>query len=69
MVEMITGKANGHTHDLTVHMERLITPSKPHGVMEHLPKCEDAYRLCSQTWYRRCIVEGWNIGWEDWFKI
>lgn len=69
--EMITGKSEwSYTYDLpSVHIgETDYTRVKPHGkhgaTTENVKKYID---FASLHGFDGVLVEGWNIGWEDWF--
>ena len=69
--EMITGKSEwSYTHDLSsVHIgETDYTKVKPHGrhgaTTENVKKHID---FAAKHGFDGVLVEGWNIGWEDWF--
>lgn len=69
--EMITGKsAWSHTNDLpSVKLDEIdYTKVKPHG--NHGANNENVRRyidFAAQHGFDQVLVEGWNIGWEDWF--
>lgn len=69
--EMITGKSDwSYTDDLdNVHIgETDYTKVKPHG--RHGATTENVKRyidFASLNGFDALLVEGWNIGWEDWF--
>lgn len=69
--EMITGKSDwSYTHDLpTVHLDTDdLSKVKPHGrhgaTTENVKKYID---FAAEHGFDAVLVEGWNIGWEDWF--
>ena len=69
--EMITGKsAWSYTNDLpSVKLDEIdYTKVKPHG--NHGANNENVRRyidFAAQHGFDQVLVEGWNIGWEDWF--
>ena len=69
--EMITGKSEwSYTHDLqSVHLDTDdLTKVRPHG--RHGANNENVKRyidFASEHGFDALLVEGWNIGWEDWF--
>ncbi len=69
--EMITGKSEwSYTHDLsTAHIETDdMTKVKSHG--RHGATTENVLRhidFASEHGFDAVLVEGWNVGWEDWF--
>lgn len=69
--EMITGKSEwSYTHDLSsVHIGVTdYTAVKPHG--RHGATTENVKRyidFAAEHGFDGVLVEGWNIGWEDWF--
>ena len=69
--EMITGKSEwSYTHDLSsVHIgETDYTKVKPHG--RHGATTENVKMhidFAAKHGIEGVLVEGWNIGWEDWF--
>lgn len=69
--EMITGKSDwSYTHDLcTAHIDTDdLTQVKTHG--RHGATTENVKRhidFASEHGFDAVLVEGWNIGWEDWF--
>lgn len=69
--EMIAGKSEwSYTYDLpTVHLDTDdLTKVRPHGrhgaTTENVRKYID---FASEHGFDAVLVEGWNIGWEDWF--
>lgn len=69
--EMITGKSEwSYTHDVpSVHIGKTdFSKLKPHGrhgaTTENVKKYID---FASKHGFDGVLVEGWNIGWEDWF--
>ncbi|HAL53986.1 MULTISPECIES: glycoside hydrolase family 97 protein [Sphingobacterium] len=69
--EMITGKSEwSYTYDLpSVHLgETDYSKVKPHG--KHGAKTANVKRyidFAAKHGFDGVLVEGWNIGWEDWF--
>ena len=69
--EMITGKsAWSYTNDLpSVKLDEIdYTKVKPHG--NHGANNENVRRyidFAAQHGFDQVLVEGWNVGWEDWF--
>jgi hypothetical protein len=69
--EMITGKSQwSYTYDLpSVNLDSLdYTKTKPHG--QHGANNENVRRyidFAAKNGFDQVLVEGWNIGWEDWF--
>lgn len=69
--EMITGKSDwSYTHDLcTAHIDTDdLTKVKTHG--RHGATTENVLRhidFASEHGFDAVLVEGWNVGWEDWF--
>ena len=69
--EMITGKsAWSYTDELrSIHLDEVdYTKVKPHG--KHGANTENVKRyidFASEHGFDGLLVEGWNIGWEDWF--
>lgn len=69
--EMITNKSEwSYTHDLqSVHLDTDdLTKVRPHG--RHGANNENVKRyidFASEHGFDALLVEGWNIGWEDWF--
>ena len=69
--EMIAGgKQWSYTFDLpSVHLESLdYSKCRPHG--QHPAKTENVKRyidFAAKNGLQEVLVEGWNIGWEDWF--
>ena len=69
--EMITGKNTwSYTNDLpSVKLDEIdYTKVKPHG--NHGANNENVRRyidFAAQHGFDQVLVEGWNIGWEDWF--
>ena len=69
--EMINGKHQwSYTNDLpSVQLDNLdYTKVKPHG--QHGANNENVRRyidFAAQHGFDQVLVEGWNIGWEDWF--
>lgn len=69
--EMITGKSEwSYTHDVNnVHLDTDdYTKFRPHG--RHGATTENVKRyidFASANGFDGLLVEGWNIGWEDWF--
>lgn len=69
--EMITGKSEwSYTYDLpSVHIGQTdYTKVKPHG--RHGATTENVKRyidFAAQHGFDAVLVEGWNVGWEDWF--
>jgi len=69
--EMITGKSQwSYTYDLpSVHLGVTdYTKVKPHG--KHGATTENTKRyidFAAEHGFDAVLVEGWNIGWEDWF--
>ena len=69
--EMITGKSSwSYTNDLpSVKLDEIdYTKVKPHG--NHGANNENVRRyidFAAQHGFDQVLVEGWNIGWEDWF--
>ena len=69
--EMITGKSQwSYTNDLrSVHLDKTdYSKVKPHG--KHGATTENTMRyidFASKHGIKGLLVEGWNIGWEDWF--
>ncbi len=69
--EMITGKSEwSYTHDVpSVHIGKTdFSKLKPHGrhgaTTENVKKYID---FASKHGFDGVLVEGWNIGWEDWY--
>ncbi|MDT0649911.1 glycoside hydrolase family 97 protein [Autumnicola edwardsiae] len=69
--EMITGKSTwSYTHDFTAVQlgetdYETATPNSTHGATtEHV---KDYIDFASEHGFDGVLVEGWNIGWEDWF--
>ena len=69
--EMITGKSEwSYTYDLrSVHLgQDDYTKVRPHGrhgaTTEHVKEYID---FAAKNGFDAVLVEGWNIGWEDWF--
>lgn len=69
--EMITGKSEwSYTYDLpSVHIGKTdYTKVRPHG--KHGATTENVKRyidFAAEHGFNAVLVEGWNIGWEDWF--
>jgi len=69
--EMINGKSEwSYTHDLpSVHLDNIdYTKTKPHG--KHGANNANVRRyidFAAKHGFDEVLVEGWNIGWEDWF--
>ena len=69
--EMITGKSDwSYTHDLcTAHIDTDdLTKVRTHG--RHGATTENVLRhidFASEHGFDAVLVEGWNVGWEDWF--
>lgn len=69
--EMIAGgKQWSYTHDLpSVHLGKTdFTAVKPHG--QHSANNENVKKyidFAAEHGFDQLLVEGWNIGWEDWF--
>ena len=69
--EMITGKSSwAYTNDFpTVDLDKVnYTKARPNGT--HAANNEKVRRyidFASQHGFDQVLVEGWNIGWEDWF--
>lgn len=68
--EMITGMSQwGYTYDLpNIHLDKVdytrLTPHGQHGATtENVKKYID---FASEHGFDGLLVEGWNIGWEDW---
>ena len=69
--EMITGKSSwSYTNDLkTVHIDTddlsSVRPNGTHGATtENVKKYID---FAAENGFDAVLVEGWNVGWEDWF--
>ncbi len=68
--EMITGKSTwAYTDLLSVKLDEIdYTKTKPNGKHaannEHVKKYID---FAAKHGFSQVLVEGWNIGWEDWF--
>ena len=69
--EMITGKSSwSYTNDLkTVHIDTddlsSVRPNGTHGATtENVKKYSD---FAAENGFDAVLVEGWNVGWEDWF--
>ena len=71
--EMINGKKQwSYTSDLpSVHLDKTdYTKTKPHGL--HAANNENVRRyidFAAKHGFAQVLVEGWNIGWEDWFGM
>ena len=71
--EMINGKKQwSYTNDVpSVHLGTTdYTKVKPHG--QHAANNDDVHRyidFAAQHGFDQVLVEGWNIGWEDWFGM
>ena len=69
--EMINGKSEwSYTYDLpSVHLDNIdYTMTKPHG--KHGANNANVRRyidFAAKHGFDEVLVEGWNIGWEDWF--
>ena len=69
--EMITGKSSwAYTNDFpTIDLDKVnYTKARPNGT--HAANNEKVRRyidFASQHGFDQVLVEGWNIGWEDWF--
>lgn len=69
--EMITGKSEwSYTYDLpSVKLETLdYSTTTPHG--KHGANTENVRRyldFAADNGFQELLIEGWNIGWEDWF--
>ena len=69
--EMITGKSSwAYTNDLpTIKLDEVdYTKVKPNGT--HAANNEKVRRyidFAAQHGFAQVLVEGWNVGWEDWF--
>lgn len=69
--EMITGKNHwSYTNDLrSIHLDTVdYTKTKPHG--RHGATTENVLRhidFAAKHGFDGVLVEGWNVGWEDWF--
>jgi hypothetical protein len=59
-LEINLGRFAKHKNSLT---QELI-PSGKHGATTENTK---RYMICSQNGFDGVLVEGWNVGWEDWF--
>ena len=71
--EMINGKKQwSYTNDVpSVHLGTTdYTKVKPHG--QHAANNDNVHRyidFAAQHGFDQVLVEGWNIGWEDWFGM
>jgi glucan 1,4-alpha-glucosidase len=68
--EMITGKSTwAYTDVLSVNLETFdYTKAKPNGKHAANNEKVKAYiDFAAQNGFSQVLVEGWNIGWEDWF--
>lgn len=68
--EMITGKSNWAYADVpSVNLETFdYTKAKPNGKHAANNEKVKAYiDFAAQNGFSQLLVEGWNIGWEDWF--
>lgn len=69
--EMITGKSHwSYTNDLrSIHLDNVdYKKTNPHG--RHGATTENVLRhidFASKHGFDGVLVEGWNVGWEDWF--
>ena len=69
--EMITGKSSwAYTNDFpTIDLDKVnYTKARPNGT--HAANNEKVRRyidFAAQHGFDQVLVEGWNIGWEDWF--
>ena len=71
--EMINGKSQwSYTSDLpSVHLDDIdYTKTKPHG--KHGANNDNVRRyidFAAKHGFDQVLVEGWNVGWEDWFGM
>ena len=68
--EMITGKSNwSYADDISVRLGETdfskLTPNGKHAA--NTQKVKEYIDFASKHGFDQVLVEGWNVGWEDWF--